>query len=79
MTTISLKIPATLAARLATEATACRKPKSVLIRDYIERGLAATSKRPPTFHDLARDKCGIGRSGCQDLASNPKHLEDYGR
>ena len=29
--------------------------------------------------DLMKDGCGIIRSGVPDLATNPKHLENFGR
>jgi len=79
VTTISFKLPAALAARLAAQARARQKSKSALVRDYLERGLESAATRSPTFHDLAGDQCGIGRSQCRDLATNPRHLDDYGR
>jgi hypothetical protein len=79
MTTISLKLPASLAARLEDQARADQKPKSALVREFIERGLRGNSRREPSFHDLAKSKCGLGRSGLRDLATNPKHLGDYGQ
>ena len=33
----------------------------------------------PSAFDLMKDGCGIIRSGVTDLATNPKHLEDFGR
>ncbi len=78
MTTISLKLPASLAARLEDQARAHQKPKSALVREFIERGLQNSSGQPPSFHELAKSKCGLGRSGLSDLATHPKHLRDYG-
>ena len=78
MTTISLKLPVALAARLEDQAKAHQKPKSALVRECIERGLRGTSREAPSFHDLAKPKCGVGRSGIRDLATHPRHLEDYG-
>lgn len=79
MTTISLKLPAVLATRLKSHAATLQKNKSVLVREFIERGLSETDRRSPSFHELAADKCGIGRSRLPDLATNPRHLDDYGR
>ena len=78
MTTISLKLPTSLAARLEDQAKAHQKPKSALVREFIERGLRGASGQAPSFHDLAKSKCGAGRSGLRDLATHKRHLEDYG-
>ena len=41
---------------------------------------AATVPKPrPSAHDLMKDGCGIVRSGKQDLATNQKHMQGYGR
>ena len=79
MTTLSLKLPASLAARLESRAEAYGKPKSALVREFIERGLEDVATRAPSVHDLAADKCGIGRSDRRDLATHPKHLDDLGQ
>ena len=78
MATISLKLPAALAARLEDRAKAHQKPKSALVREFIERGLRSGSEEGPSFHDLAKSKCGSGRSGLRDLATHKRHLADYG-
>lgn len=79
MTTLSLKLPRPLAARLEDRARAHQKPKSALVREFIEKGLQAGSGDSASFHELARAKCGMACSGIRDLATNPKHLEDFGR
>jgi len=79
MTTISLKLPEALAHRLEAAARLRQKPKSGLVRDFIERGLREESNERTSFHDLARTHCGSGRSGVRDLATNAAHLEGYGR
>lgn len=33
----------------------------------------------PSLHDLMKDGCGIVDSGFSDLATNPKHMEGFGR
>jgi len=78
MLTLSLKLPAGMAARLEDQARAHQKPKSALVREFIERGLRDASGRPASFHDLAKSKCGKGRSGVRDLATHKRHLADYG-
>ena len=79
MATISLKLPQPLADLLEERARNQQKPKSVLIREFIERGLEAGSSRPASFHEGAKSKCGIGSSGFRDLATNPAHLEGFGQ
>lgn len=79
MTTRSLKLPESVAERLAVEARARQKPKSALVREFIERGLSgAATKGSPSFHALAKDKAGCFR-GPRDLTTNPKHMEGFGR
>ena len=80
MTTISLKLPEALVARLEAEARSRQKSKSAIIRDYLEQGLNGVQRgKRSSFYELAQDLCGTGRSGILDLATNPKHLEDFGR
>ncbi len=78
MITISLKLPQDLAIRLEDRARADQKPKSALVREFIERGLSDASGRPTSFHDLAKARCGKGRSGVRDLATHKRHLDGYG-
>jgi hypothetical protein len=79
MTTISLKLPELMAERLAAEARTRRKPKSALVREFIETGLSGGSgKGGVSFHALARDRAARFR-GPRDLATNPRHMEGLGR
>ena len=79
MTTISLKLPEPVAERLAAEARLRRKPKSALVREFIERGLSSgAADGRPSFYALAKDKAGRFR-GPRDLSTNPKYIEGYGR
>ena len=58
-------------------------------KDLVEEGLLRVlespeesyRKSPPklTLLDLMGDACGIVSSGICDLASNPKHLKEFGR
>ena len=80
MTTISLKLPEALVARLEAEARNRQKSKSAIIREYLEQGLSGAQRgRRPSFYEQAQDLCGIGHSGVSDLATNPKHLEGFGK
>ncbi len=79
MTTISLKVPDELVARMDAVARATRTNRSALLREALEEKLKAVdSKTPPSLFDRSADLCGKGSSGLGDLASNPKHLEGFG-
>jgi predicted transcriptional regulator len=79
MTTLSLKLPESMADRLAAEARTRQKPKSALVREFIERGLSrTTAKGRPSFHALAKDKAARFR-GPRDLATNLRHMEGFGQ
>jgi hypothetical protein len=63
------------------------------LKDLVEQGLRlvlekentpAASEQPSdkkklSAHDLLKDLCGIIKDGPEDLATNPKYLDDYGR
>jgi hypothetical protein len=59
------------------------------VRELIADGLilvldgatpASRNKRAPsTAFDVMSDACGCATSGIQDLATNPKHMEGFGR
>ena len=80
VTTISLKLSDRLLELLEDEARARRTTKSSLVRECLEKTLAV---RPPgdesTCYDLARDLAGSLKGLPRDLATNPKHLESFGR
>ena len=79
MTTISIKIPDDLAARLDEVARAENVSRSALFRRALADKLNAKSRhRKPSLYELSADLCGIGDSGMGDLASNPKHMEKFG-
>ena len=92
MTTISLKLPESLLARLEKESRARRTTKSSLVRECLEKQLPARKstgedlpKLPPgeSFYDKALPilKRAWGRRGrgVRDLATNPKHMEGFGK
>ena len=79
MTTISLKIPDELVARMDALAHARRTNRSALLREALEEKLkAAARKTPPSLFERSADLCGKGCSGLGDLASNSKYLEGFG-
>lgn len=79
MTTISLKVPDELLARMDAVASAKRTSRSALLREALEEKLEVVdSKSAPSLYDRSADLCGKDHSGVGDLASNPKHLEGFG-
>lgn len=80
MKTLSLKIPEQLDRRIAHEVARRHIPKSVLVREALDKYLAgaAPAGKRPRFLDLAGDL--IGRySGPGDVSTNPKYLKDFGK
>ena len=79
MTTISLKIPDELVARMDALASARRTNRSALLREALEEKLKDyASNTPPSLFEQSADLCGKESSGLGDLASNPEHLEGFG-
>lgn len=79
MKTISLKITEEVDRRVAAVAHRAGTSKSAIIREAIEERLSNTPHPAmASFLDLAGDLVGC-ISGADDLASNPEHLEGYGR
>ena len=92
MTTISLKLPDLLLARLEKESLARRTTKSSMVRECLEKQLPA---RPPSVEGLPELPPGEscydkslpvlkkiwtrGGRGSPDLATNPKHLKGFGK
>jgi hypothetical protein len=80
MSTISLKLPERLLELLEKESRTRRTTKSSLVREALEKTLVT---RPDgaetTCYDLARDLAGSVKGLPRDLATNPKHLEGFGR
>ncbi len=79
MTTISLKVPDELVARMDAVARARQTSRSALLREALEEKLKVVARKtPPSLYERSADLCGKKRSGLRDLASNPKHLEGFG-
>ena len=76
---LTLKIPRRLAAELEAFTRSRGASKSAVVREAITAYLAReTIPSRGSCQDLARDLVGIVE-GPRDLATNPKHLKDYGR
>ena len=80
MRTISLKLPDDLLDQLASEAKVRQVTKSWLVRESLEKALC---KQPPagevSCYDLARDLAGTVKGLPEDLADNPKYMDDFGQ
>jgi predicted transcriptional regulator len=76
MTTISLKLPDSLEARLTAEAKRRRTTTSAIVREAVEQAFAK-KKKFVSCADLAGDLAGSLR-GPRDASTNKKHLEDFG-
>lgn len=81
MKTMTVKLPDELAIRLEKRARYYKRSKSDLVRESIERELDRdlVVEEKPSLYDLTRDDCGCFDSGVTDLATNPKHMEGFGR
>ena len=75
MKTLTVKLPALLAAWLSRRARELGRPQSEIVREALER--ARTGQDMVSCHDLMADVCGTLR-GPRDLSTNPKHLAGFG-
>lgn len=79
MKTVSVKIPASLEARLTATATRRGVSKSVVIRRALEREMSETRDgSSQSFLALAKDLAGC-LAGPPDLSHHPKRLHGYGQ
>ena len=79
MTTISLKVPETLAMRLEDTARQRGVSKSLLIRSALEVYLQADDvEEPGSALSQAADLAGA-LSGPEDLSTNEDYLRNFGR
>lgn len=82
MKTITVKLPDELALRLEMRARRLGVSKSALLRESLERDLAGKNgavEEEPSAYDLMKDGFGCVSSGIGDLATNPRHMEGFGR
>jgi hypothetical protein len=84
MNTLTIKLPAPLDAALAEASMRAQLTKSELVRRAViaylvpggpHEGIAAA----PSALALAGDLVGCFEGGPSDLASNPRHLDGFGR
>lgn len=80
MKTVSLKLSDDLARDLERSAKRQKRGKSEIIRSALEQYLRSSNgaKEPPSFYDLASDLIGKFE-GPEDLATNPKYMQGFGR
>jgi predicted DNA-binding protein len=80
MTTISLKLPDHLLEILEKESRARGTTKSSLVRECLTKSLETRSAGvTASCYDLARDLAGSVKGLSRDLATNPKHMDRFGR
>lgn len=77
MTTITLKVPSEMAAKLEAVVARKRVPKSKYVRNALDVALKK-EKDEPSLYDLMKDAIGCVNSGKKDLATNPKYMKGYG-
>jgi hypothetical protein len=77
MTTITLKVPREMAAKLEAVAAKKRLPKSKYVRDVLSAALKK-EKEQPSMYDLMKGAIGCF-DGPSDLSTNPKYLKGYGK
>jgi hypothetical protein len=77
MEVISVKLPAALRAKVASEAQRRNVSQSTIVRESLERALTGSSNRgEASCADLAGNLVGAFRSGRRDLSTNKKLLAD---
>ena len=76
MVSMSLRMPAHLAARIRAAARDAGVSRSALMREAIERHLSGGTP-PPSAFDLIADLAGTWE-GPADLSTNPNYLEGFG-
>jgi hypothetical protein len=79
--TLSIKVPVQTKARLRAVAKHRHTSPSMLLREALDAVLSdAAPKGRASLYEMSRDLfADLGRGGPRDLASNPKHMEDFGR
>lgn len=78
--TITCKIPPSLNAKLEAVANKRGLSKSDVVREALETQLPEQQRKAGlSAHDLMKHACGVVDSGHKDLATNPKHMKDFGR
>jgi hypothetical protein len=73
--TMTVKVPASLSAKVTRLVKARAATRSQIVRDALD---AYGGETRPSFSEAAGQFCGAAE-GPQDLATNPDRLEDFGR
>ena len=80
MQTFSLKLPDDLLLQLNIEAKARRVTKSFLVREGLKKTLRTQSPASAvSCFDLARDLAGTVKGLPEDVADDPKYMDDFGK
>lgn len=80
MQTFSLKLPEDLLLQLNIEAKARRVTKSFLVREGLKKTLRTQSPAGAvSCFDLARDLAGTVKGLPEDVADDPKYMDDFGK
>ena len=77
MRTITFKAEDHVDDWLEKEAKALRVSKSQVLRDTVETRMKSSNGK--SCYDLTKDLCGSLRSGVPDLATNKKHMKNFGK
>ena len=83
----TMKTTVELSDELFRKAKAVAALRGRKLKDLIEEALhlviegpaAAGSEPYPSLHDLMKEYMGVADSGVDDLASNAKHMDGFGR
>ncbi len=78
MTTITCKLPETLAAQLDSLARGQRRTKSAVLREILEERLDRHEPQTVYAYDLVKHLCGTLKGGPTDLATNPEYMKGFG-
>jgi len=80
MKTLTLKLPASLDARLASASRQHKVSKSAIVREALQSHLSRREAADQhSFAVLAADYCGCLDGGPSDLSSNKLRLKGFGK
>ena len=83
MSTLTIELPADLAARLEATSAQTHVPPAQLVCAALEKALPSPavgrSADGPSLYERMGDFIGCIDSGVSDLATNPKYMEGFGQ
>lgn len=81
MVTLTVKLPDALAAKLEALVRKRGQKRSEIVREAIAHAVeeASDDGSGPSVHDLIEDLIPPAGKGPKDLATNPKHMRNFGR